>query len=201
MSNLFNNMYDTLPIDIAFISQQITPIDLAETDNHITELDDILIDSELFKQIFYPHGENFGIDTTILSNPNVLNYTSFMSPHRTLNGGSKNFSLLELIISNIETDLNANRNCFKTGTLIELSKELSNIKTLCDIHSRCVECSLPWSNVLSIIKDNYINRDKSLPLKQALLIISVVFKSPNPHILPTIIKFKYRMNIQNEWLL
>ena len=201
MSNLFNNMYHTLPIDIAFISQQITPIDLDETDNHITELDDILIDSELFKQIFYPHGENFGIDTTILSNPNVLNYISFMSPHRTLNGGSKNFSLLELIISNIETDLNANRNCFKTGTLIELSKELSNIKTLCDIHSRCVECSLPWSNVLSIIKDNYINRDKSIPLKQALLIISVVFKSPNPHILPTIIKFKYRMNIQNEWLL
>jgi hypothetical protein len=149
-------MYHTLPIDIAFISQKITPIDLAETDNHITELDDILIDSELFKQIFYPHGENFGIDTTILSNPNVLNYISFMSPHRTLNGGSKPFSLLELIISNIETDLNVNRNCFKTATLIELSKELSNIKTLCDIHSRCIECSLPWSNVLSIIKDNYI---------------------------------------------
>lgn len=201
MSNLFNNMYDTLPIDIAFISQKITPIDLAETDNHITELDDILIDSELFKQIFYPHGENFGIDTTILSNPNVLNYISFMSPHRTLNGGSKPFSLLELIISNIETDLNVNRNCFKTATLIELSKELSNIKTLCDIHSRCIECSLPWSNVLSIIKDNYINRDKIIPLKQALLIITVVFKSPNPHILPTIIKFKYRMNIHNEWLL
>ena len=124
-----------------------------------------------------------------------------MSPHRTLNGGSKPFSLLELIISNIETDLNVNRNCFKTATLIELSKEISNITTLCDIHSRCVECSLPWSNVISIIKDNYINRDKSIPLKQALLIISIVFKSPNPHILPTIIKFKYRMNIHNEWLL
>ena len=50
MSNLFNNMYHTLPIDIAFISQQITPIDLDETDNHITELDDIIIDSVKINQ-------------------------------------------------------------------------------------------------------------------------------------------------------
>ena len=77
---------------------------------------------------------------------------------------------------------------------------MTNIKTLCDIHSRCVECSLPWSNIISIIKNNYVNRDQNIPLRQTLLIISVVFKSPNPHILPTIVKFKYRMNINSEWL-
>jgi hypothetical protein len=201
MSNCSNNIHDTLSIDIAYINQKITSIDLTETDNHIVELDDILIDSKLFKQIFYSYGDNFGIDINILSNQNLLEYISFLSPHRTVDNGKKPFILLDQIISNIETDLNVNRSCFTTATLIELSKEITNIKTICDIHLRCVECSLPWSNVVSIIKDNYINRDKSISIKQALLIISVVFKSPNPHILPTIIKFKYRINIDTEWLL
>ena len=110
MSNLSNNIYDTLPVDIAYISQNFTPVELAETDTHIIELDDILIENELFRQIFYPHGENFGIDPNILSNHNILHYISFLSPFRTLNNGSKPFSLLEQIISNIEIDLNVNRN-------------------------------------------------------------------------------------------
>lgn len=201
MANSFNDIYDTLSIDIAYINQNITSVELTETDNHIIELDDILIDCNLFKQIFYPHGNNFGIDNNILSNPNIISYISFMSPYRTLNNGSKPFMLLEQIISNTENDLNVNRSCFTTSTLIELSKEITNIRTLCDIHSRCVLCSLPWDNVVSIIKNNYINRDKNIPLKQAILIISVVFKSPNPHILPTIVKFKYRININGDMLL
>ena len=185
---------DTISLDIAVLSQTYSPVEIVCNNNHIIELDDILITEDLFKKIFYLHGENFCIDNNVCYTKELYKYITFLPPFRSVNCGQP-FSLLEQIILNIETDLNVTRNCFETCSLIELSKELSNIKSLCDINFCNTICTLPWSNVLNIIRNDYINRDKLNPLKQSLLIITVIFKTPNPAILPTIIKFKYRMDI------
>lgn len=191
---------DTITLDVAFLSQEYSPIEVTCNNNHIIELDEICIDQNTFKCIFYPYGENFGLEKNNCCNPAIFPYITFLPPYRSINCGQP-FSLLEQIIMNIENDLNVTRNCFTTCTLIELSKELSNIKTLCDIECCSLLCSLPWSNVQSIIKNDYINRVQNNPLRQMVLVISIIFKTPNTCILPTIIKFKYRMNIDPQFVL
>jgi len=191
---------DTITLDIAFLSQEYsTAIEIACNNKHIVELDDIIIDQCTFKAIFYPFGENFGLEKNNCCNPGIYPYITFCPPYRSINCGQP-FSLLEQIILNTENDLNVTRNCFTTCTLIELSKEISNIKTLCDIESCSLLCSLPWSNIQNIIKNDYINRVQFNPLRQMVLVISIIFKSPNTCVLPTIIKFKYRMNIEPNLL-
>ena len=185
---------DTLLLDVAVLSQEYSPIELVGGDNHITELDEILITPELFKAIFFPYGDNFSINN--VTNTEYYKYITFLPPWRSINLG-KPFSLLELVINNIETDLGVTRNCFETYTLIELSKELSNIKSLCDIKFCSNLCTLTWSNILNIIQTEYINRSALDPLKQSVLVINIIFKTSNPHILPTIVKFKFRMDINN----
>jgi hypothetical protein len=190
---------DTITLDIAVLCQEYSPIEVACNNNHIIELDEILITEDIFKQIFYPYGENFGIDKKISLTNAAFKYITFLPPCRTINCGEP-FSLLEQIILNIESDLNVTRNCFATCTLIELSKELSNIKSLSDINCCNIICSIPWSNIVNIIRNDYVTRDPLNPLKQTLLVISVIFKTPNSAILPTIIKFKYRMDINVKWV-
>ena len=188
---------NTITLDVAVMCQEYSPVELTSIDNHIINLDEILITEDLFKHIFYPYGENFGLDSTLCSMPNIHKYVTFLPPFRSINFGEP-FSLLEQIILNIEADLNVTRNCFTTNTLIELSKELSGIKTLYDINCCNIMCSLTWSNIMSIIRNEYVSSKH--PLNQILLIISIVFKTPNNAILPTIVKFRYRMNINTNWL-
>jgi len=195
---------DTFLLDIAVISQEFSPIQATSTDNHIIELDEIEIDKESFTQLFYPNGGNFGIDITKLheikiNKPKIIEYISFSPCFRSINNGEP-FSLLEQIILNIESDLNITRNCFEKTTLIELSKELSNIKTLANINCCNVLCSLNWSNIITILKNEYLDRRSTNPLNQALLVISVIFKTSNLDILPTLVKFKYRITENCFWI-
>jgi hypothetical protein len=181
-----------LPIDIAVLCEDILPIEIAKN-SHIVELDKIRISEDHFKEIFYPYGEFFCIDKTKIKS-HLFKYITFLSPWRTLDENP--FSLLNTIISNIECDLNVTRNCFTTCTLLNLSKEISCIKTLADINCCSVVCSLTWSNIISIIKENYnLNDNSTYPNFNITFIISVVFKSPNTCVLPTIVKFKYEVEI------
>jgi hypothetical protein len=190
---------NTIYLDIALLSQEYTPVQILPSTNHIIDLDEIVIDENTFKQIFYPYGENFGLDKNISNDEYLSIYITFLTPYRTINNG-KPFSLLNQIIQSIEEDLNVTRNCFTTDSLIDLGKEISNIKYLSDMNSYSLLTSLSWSNILDIIRNDYINRDPTNPYNQTLLVISVVFKNPDPRILPTIIKFKYRMDINIEWI-
>jgi hypothetical protein len=187
---------NTITLDVAVMCQEYSPVELTCIDNHIINLDEILVTEDLFKHIFYPYGENFGLDSTLCRMPDIHKYVTFLPTFRSISG--EPFSLLEQIILNIEADLNVTRNCFTTNTLIELSKELSGIKTLYDINCCNIMCSLTWSNIMSIIRNEYVSSKH--PLNQVLLIISIVFKTPNNAILPTIVKFRYRMNINTNWL-
>jgi len=182
-----------IAIDVAYINQEYTAIEIASNKSHTIDLDEIPITEEMFKNIFYPFGENFGLDKKAGCNSTFFPYVTFLAPWRKVE--SKPFNLLDYIIMNIESDLNVDRNCFTTSSLIELSKELSNIKSLYDITCCSVVASLTWSNILNIIRNDYIGSDSNNSLRDTMLIISVVFKTPTLDILPTIIKFRYRLTV------
>ena len=190
-----NQFTDTILLDVAFMSQEFAEIHIAGIDNHIVELDEIPLTNILFKLLFYPHGENFELNSQLASiknnNQNIISYISFLPCYRTING--EPFSLLEQILAYIEKDLCVTRNCFTTNTLIELSKELSEIKTLNNISFSNTAHTLAWSDIVNIIKNEKDSRKDDNPLRHALLVISVVFKSPNSNVLPIIIKFRYKI--------
>lgn len=179
-----------LTIDIAILCQEFSSIDVILDNSNITELDEIIISKEEFKRIFYPHGETFGIDTSIAKMPAYYEYITFLTPHRKVN--NKLFILLEQIFRNIENDLNLTRNCFTTTSCIELTNEILNIKSLCDLNYCSVLNSLTWSNIEEMDK-NYKLSHKKNTKNDLILIISVIFRIPTEGVKNTIIKFKYRI--------
>jgi hypothetical protein len=182
---------DSVELDIAVLGKDTcTSIEFIDK-THTIELDEIEIDFALFKQIFYPHGDNFCLEKNMSQDKVIYPYITFSALHRTYN--NRPFSLLDTIIGNIEVDLDVTRNCFTTCSLIDLSKEISSIATLRNID--CYYSTLTLCNIISIIKNSYTTMIKDNILKYIILIISVIFKSPNPHILPVIIKFKYKIPV------
>jgi hypothetical protein len=193
--NVLTTLSDnTLCLDFAVLSQTYKSIKLDVCQNHVIELDPINISLTDFLTIFYPFGDSFGINLQKMNvNQYLLNYVSFLPLYRTFKG--KNFSLLENIILNIEADLNVSRNCFTTSSLIDLSKELSEIQTLCDINCCSVLSSLSWSNIINRIKNEQLTRVSNAPLDSIALVLSIVFVTPHDDILETIIKFTYLIDI------
>ena len=179
-----------LVLDIAVLCQEFTSVDVILDNSNITELDEIKINEEVFKKIFYPHGETFGIDSSIATSKSYNEYITFLTPYRTVN--NRLFILLEQIFRNIENDLNLTRNCFTTTSCVELTNEILNIKTLCDLNCCSVLNSLTWSNIEEIDK-NYKLSDKNNTNNGLVLVISVIFRTPTEGVKNTIIKFKYRI--------
>lgn len=201
-------MSKDLIIDVAVLCQEYTQVDFNCNNANMVQLDPIDISEETFKHIFYPYGENFGMDKNIKNNKKVENYISFLAPHRTVRGG-KRFFLLDEIINNIENDLNIPRNAFTTTSLIDLTNDLSKIKSLSDINCCSVLSSLPWSVITNLLDDfhlantdinhieynmdNIIKTDNITKIrpKQLIFVVSVVFKTPTPGVRNTIIRFPY----------
>jgi len=170
-------------IDIAVLCQQYSTIDVSCDNCNITILDEIEISKKDFLTIFYPHGENFGINKTIAEEKKYNQYISF---ERTIKG--KKFYLLEQIFKNIEADLNISRNCFTTSSRIELSNEFASIKSLCDMNCCSVVASLPWSHVEDIL-ENYASTKTIIPV----FVVSISFKTPTPNVKDNVIKFHYKI--------
>ena len=179
-------------IDIAVLCQEYTKIDVS-CDDHITNLDEIPITLEMFKSIFYPYSENFGLNKDyVCCDEEISPYVSFLPNYRTVN--CKKFYLLEQIFSNIESDLNISRNCFTAESRVELTSEILNINSLCDLNMCSVLTSLTWCNILDII-NNYQTIDKKCHIKNIIpiCVVSVVFKTPTPGVKNTIIRLNYRI--------
>jgi len=175
--------YPSLCIDIAVLCQEYSPVEVSCDNSNTTLLDEVEISRQDFLTIFYPHGENFGINKTISEDPKYRNFISF---ERTVKG--KKWILIEQILKNIEGDLNISRSCFTTNSLIELTNEFVALKTLCDLNCCSVVASLPWSHVLNII-ENYATDKKITPI----FIISISFKTPTVNVKDNVIKFSYKI--------
>jgi len=182
-------METTYLVDVAVLCQEFTPIDISCDNNNITILDDIKISKDEFLTIFYPHGENFGINKNIAEDAKYNHYVSFEPTYRSIK--SKQFFLLEQILKNIESDLNLSRSCFTTSSLIELSNEFASIKSLCDMNNCSVVASLPWSNIEYILKNYETNQNKSNTIP--IFVVSIGFKTPTPNVKDNIIKFHYKI--------
>jgi hypothetical protein len=183
-------MKDKIIIDVAVLCQEYSPIEITCDNTNVTTLDDIEISEENFKALFYPYGENFGIDKNIASKKEYFPYIAFIVPYRTVN--YEKFFLLETILKNIESDLNISRNCFTTTSIIELTNEIINLHSLCDINCCSVMASLPWSNIQQIIHNEDLSTCQERPIRKTLcFVISVIFKTPTPGVKPTMIKFPY----------
>ena len=148
-------MSKDLIIDVAVLCQEYTQVDLNCNNANIVQLDTIDITEENFRHIFYPYGENFGMDKNIKNSKNLEKYITFLAPYRTLRDGKK-FFLLDEIINNIENDLNISRNAFTTTSLIDLTTDLSKIKSLSDINYCSVLSSLPWSVITNLLEDYHL---------------------------------------------
>jgi hypothetical protein len=178
-------------IDIAVLCQEYSEVEYSCNNSNITILDEIEILKKDFLTLFYPHGENFGIDKTVGTNLKYNHYISFEPIYRTVNG--KKFFLLEQILKNLEADLNISRNCFTTSSLIELSNEFINIKSLCDMNCCSVVSSMPWSNVEDIIRNNEMNNTINNTNRKPIFVVSVSFKTPTPNVKDNIIQFYYKL--------
>jgi hypothetical protein len=186
-------------IDVAVLCQEYANIDITCNDN-IINLDEIEITTEIFQSIFYPYGENFGINKDfVCNNTEMLPYISIYLDYRTIM--KKKFFLLEELIANIERDLNIPRTCFTKESLIELTHEISSIKTLCDINSCSVLSSLSWSNISEIINSYRLVKTCTCNYKCdcvksniiPVCVVNIMFKTPTPGVKNTIIRLHYRI--------
>ena len=180
-------MNNTYLVDVAVLCQQFSEVDISCDNSNITILDEIEITKDIFLNIFYPHGENFGINKTIAQDEQYNHFISF--ENRTVKGNR--FFLLEQILSNLETDLNISRNCFTTSSRIELVNEFSSLKSLCDLNCCSVVASLPWTNVEFILKNYEVHKEKQNIIP--IFVISIGFKTPTPNVKDNVIKFHYKI--------
>jgi len=181
-------------LDIAYLKKDLEKTIKLDTNYHTLQLDPICIDEDTFKQIFY-QSDNFGIHNT---DEELYQYITFCTPWRTVYG--RGFSLLDTIMSNLEQDLNVTRNCFTTESIIELSKEISNIKTLCDI-PLFNAVTLSWPQIKHQIREKYINTSNENKFDKVELIITIVFKVRMEDTLATHVKFTYIIDVNEEWII
>ena len=179
-------------IDIAIVGQLLASVETRDK-YHIIELDNISISKELFKAIFFYHdNENFSIVPKVPNNDEIIqNIISFEYPYRTYDNGVP-FNLLHVMFGFMEEDLNVKRDCLDTCCKMELEKQLSLFKSLCDLDICNVLCSLKWSEIIQILNSKGAkskdNKGNNIP---HLLKINIVFKNPNTNIKDIIIKFNY----------
>lgn len=179
-----------LQIDVAVLCQEISKVESMCDKYNIVELDEILIKKEQFKSLFFPFGENFGINKKSAINPENIKYMSFLQTDRTENG--KNFYLLDTIFTSLERDLNVSRNCFTVETRVALSKEISKIHSLCDLDCCSVIESLTMSNIEDMILNySQLNNNKKVT---PIFCISVIFRTPTEGAKDVLIKFKYKIH-------
>lgn len=188
-------------IDVAVLCQEYTNVNTMCHDN-VINLDEIPITKELFQSIFYPYHENFGLNKEFILNNKeyIFPYISFLPEFRRV--FKNKFYLLEEIIANIESDLSISRNCFTKESLVELTNEIINIQSLCDINCCSVLSSLSWNNILEIIKNykliKYCTCEKPncCECKSDIIpicVINIIFKTPTCGVKDTIIRFNYRI--------
>jgi hypothetical protein len=170
----------TMELDIALLYQHVSPVQVSCKNIHTIDLDPMDISSHDFKTIFYPEENNgyFGLNSNI--SPSLHPFISFQE--KTYKGNS--FSLMEEVLACIEKDLNVTRKCLSTHSMISLTQDLSGINSFLDIFDTGnLLSSLTWKHIVDVL-----NRSPSV-----VLIISVLLRSPNTHILPIVFKFKYKI--------
>lgn len=143
-------------LDVAVISYKFSELRQQGDHDHIVELDPVAISELDFKRLFYYTHHNHNSFCVNKQYPpgkevkfNELVSFSCQSIDRKL------FSLSDEILDNIEMDLGISRHMLSTCSLINLTKELNAIRTLRDLPTANVTCSLKWSDIVETLRSRF----------------------------------------------
>ena len=199
-------------LDIAVLKQNSDVEIEINTDNHEIILEKVNLTHEKFQELFYPSGDNFIIDPQVTKRSDNIQYTSLRPLYRRTDKGYP-FDLYNTVLSNIEDDLNVTRNMFTGDSLVTLTKELTSLEDLSDVHSYCVDNAIGWKNLLSILQNEYnkyIYNPEGLSKLvfnvgngdsvNADLTVNVVFRSPNMIIKPTVLRMIYNVSFPKDYI-
>jgi hypothetical protein len=115
---------------------------------------------------------HFNININAGKNVSLLPFISLLPKYRTKSDQTP-FSLLDAIYSNIEECLNISIEAIEPSSRIILNKEVSSIKSLCQLHCQALVNSLRWSDITNIIlNDSKYDYTQPLNLKITLLFVS-----------------------------
>ena len=143
-------------LDVAVISYKFNELRQQGDDDHIIELDPIDISQEDFKRLFYytHHTHNtFAVNRQYPAGKErqFYGYVSFEDQ----SVDNRLFNLSDEILDNIESDLGISRHMLSTCSLINITKELNAIKSLRDLPTANVTCSLKWSDIVETLRTRF----------------------------------------------
>jgi hypothetical protein len=193
MTTFAPNITPNIKLDIAVIEREYSVLQTKSMEEHIVSLDTIDIELNSFKTMFYQTNDFKIPDNEWLNlNTSLKNKLSLSDIDRKINNGP--FRLFDTIIQNIETDLNISRDSLGLNTIVNLNKNISSIKTLCDLsdsNKYPILYSMKWSDILSAVtKQSFSSSSVAV-----ILSISIIFISQNPDIKNTIVKMNYKTTI------
>ena len=143
-------------LDVAVISYKFSELRQQGDHDHIVELDPVAVTELDFKRLFYYTHHNHNAFCINKQYPpgkeslfNELVSFSCQSVDRKL------FSLSDEILDNIEMDLGISRHMLSTCSLINITKELNTIRTLRDLPTANVTCSLKWSDIVETLRSRF----------------------------------------------
>lgn len=167
------------PINIAVLCQKYSNIELINNNPPI-QLQPIPITLNLFKYIFYEN-DSFNINPTVCNNPNLFNYISLLpGPNNEFSMGigrykmdETPFSLVNEIYTQITQCLNIGLEAIDPSSRIILNKEISTIKSLCNLHCQSLVNSLRWTDITNLVlADPKYDYSNTLNLSITLIFVS-----------------------------
>ena len=162
------------PINIAVICQKYSNFELVERNAPI-QLREIDITLNIFKYIFY-ETDSFNINPSACINFNKyisLLPASSSNPDGRYKENGIPFSLLAEIYVQITQCLKIPIEAIDTTSRITLNKEISSIKSLCNLNCQSLVNSLRWSDIQNIVlADPLYKYDKPLRLAITLVFAS-----------------------------
>jgi hypothetical protein len=143
-------------LDVAVISYKFSELRQQGDCDHIIELDPVNVTESDFKRIFYYTHHNHNTFCVNKQYPagKEEKYNQLVSfACQSVDGIL--FDLGDEIIDNIELDLGISRHMLSTCSLINLTKEINAIRTLRDLPTANVTCSLKWSDIVETLRSRF----------------------------------------------
>jgi hypothetical protein len=174
-----------IPIIVAYFCQKYSNFQLIEDNCIPIQLEPIEISLSTFRYLFY-ETDCFNINQCACNNSSLFPYISLLPSDRSKTDGSP-FSLVNEIYSNIEECLHILRDAIEPASRIVLNKEISSIKSLCQLHCQSLVNSLRWSDIMNLLLSDP-NYDTAKPLN---LRITLVFVSSTQDVKNVIVNMNY----------
>lgn len=176
-------------LDIAVFTEDVksSPV---EFEGHVVDLSAVAMTEEEFRALFYASNNNEAFMLNCSDTASKANITFNELFYETTNTGElQRFNLINEVVSKYSDDLKVLVDCFEPCSLIEIQKQLSKVKTLCDICD--IKCSLTWSEVYASL----ISLGATMVDEIHRLRVNALFTNSNPSVQDIMIRFNYDVTL------